>query len=76
MTDVFDEAIRVEELARDFALAEQKRRAGLTGKTLADSASECARCEEPIPLKRRQAIPGCQYCVSCQTRKELNEGKR
>jgi DnaK suppressor protein len=26
----------------------------------------CARCEEPIPQKRLDAIPWAEYCVKCQ----------
>lgn len=26
----------------------------------------CLECGEPIPQKRRQALPGVQYCVNCQ----------
>ncbi len=30
------------------------------------SATHCAICHDPIPLKRREASPGCQTCVHCQ----------
>jgi phage/conjugal plasmid C-4 type zinc finger TraR family protein len=66
MTDIFDQATELEEKQRDAALTAQARRAGLTGKTVADSAEVC-ECGETIPLKRRQAIPGVQTCVSCQS---------
>jgi len=26
----------------------------------------CLHCEEPIPLKRLQAVPWARYCVKCQ----------
>lgn len=29
--------------------------------------SDCIDCEEEIPLKRRQAKPGCRRCIDCQT---------
>lgn len=70
MTDVFDSASELEEQDRQRALAEQSRRAGLAGKTEADSAEFCEDCGEDIPLKRRKAVPGCQRCVACQSRKE------
>lgn len=70
MTDIFDRASELEERTRVAALQAQMRRAGLAGKTVADSAENCAQCDDPIPLKRRQSVPGCQLCVACQARKE------
>ena len=76
MTDIIDLAAdrEAENLAN--ALAEQARRAGLAGKTVADSATECADCGEEIPQERRQALPGIQFCVACQTRREMREWAR
>jgi phage/conjugal plasmid C-4 type zinc finger TraR family protein len=31
-----------------------------------ESLTECEACGEPIPEKRRQAIPGVRLCVACQ----------
>ena len=74
MTDDIDRAqAREAEMLAD-ALREQARRAGLAGKTVADSATECADCGEEIPQERRQALPGIQFCVACQARRE--KGKR
>lgn len=72
MTDDIDRAqAREAEILQD-ALRDQARRAGLTGKTAADSAEFCeARgCGKPIPQVRRQAAPGCKFCVACQARRE------
>lgn len=74
MTDVFDRATEREEQHRAAALAEQERRAGLAGKTVADSAEACRVCETPIPEARREAIPGVQLCVDCQS--DLERGLR
>ena len=64
MTDVFDRAQEREEEMRQDALAKQARQA----QTVAgDSALVCAMCEEPIPEGRRQAVPGVQTCIECQT---------
>ncbi len=30
----------------------------------------CQDCGEEIPLARRQAMPGCNRCVICQTKHE------
>lgn len=67
MTDDIDRAQAREEQLRDDALRDQARRAGLAGKTMADSAMECIDCDAPIPKARRWAIPGCQRCVACQS---------
>jgi len=31
-----------------------------------ESAEDCEDCGEPIPERRRQALPGVQTCVGCQ----------
>ena len=70
MTDEIDRAsAREQELLSD-ALAEQARRAGLAGKTAADSAEYCEDCGDTIPGARRAAVPGCLLCVSCQAAHE------
>lgn len=67
MTDIIDRAAaRSAEILAD-TLADQARRSGLSGKTINDSAHECRACGDPIPDKRRQALPGVQTCVDCQT---------
>ena len=32
-----------------------------------ESAEYCEECGEPIPKKRREALPGVQTCVQCQS---------
>lgn len=76
MIDDIDRAqAREAEMLAD-ALRDQARRAGLSGKTVADSAEFCqARgCGEEIPEERRQALPGIQFCVACQARREKRKG--
>ncbi len=29
------------------------------------SLTHCAECEEPIPLARREAVPGVKLCIEC-----------
>lgn len=31
------------------------------------TGTACQDCDEEIPLKRRQALPGCRRCIDCQT---------
>ena len=66
MTDPIDRCCEREDEFRADALAEQRRRAGLDGKTAADSSETCNACGEPIPEARRQALKGVHYCVACQ----------
>lgn len=76
MTDDIDRAqAREAEILQD-AMRAQMRRAGLAGKTAADSAEFCeARgCGAPIPEQRRHAVPGCRFCVVCQARLEKKKG--
>jgi phage/conjugal plasmid C-4 type zinc finger TraR family protein len=31
-----------------------------------ESLKNCSNCDKPIPLARREAIPGVRLCISCQ----------
>ena len=35
-----------------------------------ESAEDCDDCGEPIPKKRRDALPGVHTCVACQTTRD------
>ena len=35
-----------------------------------ESASHCEECGEPIPERRRQALPGVRTCVACQSERD------
>lgn len=70
MSDDVDRASAREQEMLSDALRNQARRAGLHGKTPADSAAQCAACDESIPPARQIAVPGCQHCVVCQARRE------
>ena len=74
MPDELDRAQEHEQELRDDALAARFRH--VHGELSADelaaidwrvaSALACADCDEPIPVARRQAVPGCTRCVDCQ----------
>lgn len=78
MTDEIDRASAREAEWLADALRDQTRRAGLAGQSVADSAHHCGEnagsgwpgCGEPIAQARREALPGCQFCVVCQARRE------
>lgn len=38
------------------------------------SALWCEDCGEAIPLARREAVQGCQYCIDCQQIREVRRG--
>lgn len=40
------------------------------------SAEDCAECGEPIPERRRQAIPGVQLCIECQSERDGRQAPR
>jgi phage/conjugal plasmid C-4 type zinc finger TraR family protein len=39
-----------------------------------ESATECDSCGDNIPEARRQAVPGCRFCLECQSRQEVRRG--
>ncbi|WP_413496098.1 DksA/TraR family C4-type zinc finger protein [Morganella psychrotolerans] len=41
--------------------------------THGESALFCEECGDPIPPARRQAIPGVQLCVKCQTESDKKQ---
>lgn len=64
MPDLFDHASGIETQFTKMALANQLERA----KQAAAQESEefCLECGEEIPEARRNAVPGCKYCIECQ----------
>ncbi|MGV7960388.1 TraR/DksA C4-type zinc finger protein [Photorhabdus tasmaniensis] len=32
----------------------------------------CSECNAPIPVKRRQILPGVSLCIECQTLREVS----
>ncbi|UYV37767.1 DksA/TraR family C4-type zinc finger protein [Rhodobacteraceae bacterium D3-12] len=47
-------------------LARLKARKGPEGESL----SHCAECDEPIPEKRRVALPGVKLCIECASERD------
>lgn len=67
MADILEMAAEQEENFRQGLLASRVRPA--PAHTI--SASHCEECGDVIPAARRLAVPGCDRCVSCQTRQEV-----
>ena len=64
MPDVIDHANGLETQFTEMAIANQLARAHQAKQR--ESAHECGECGNPIPEKRREKVPGCQYCTTCQ----------
>lgn len=66
--DTIDQAQGYNEDFQNFALQLQQTNrepANYTG-------TDCLGCGEEIPEKRRQAVPGCTRCISCQEDFEIH----
>ena len=35
-----------------------------------ESLEKCEKCENPIPVARREAVPGVRLCISCQEKED------
>lgn len=55
----------------DQALAEHRAKAAVQQESRNDP--HCEDCGELIPRKRREYIPGCSRCVSCQAYLEARQ---
>lgn len=62
--DIADHAARIEEQARQAAIAQALKQENTTGR------QHCQDCDEPIPEARRQANPQATRCIACQTEHE------
>lgn len=61
--DEIDQAQQYSEDFQAFALKQQHIGREPTNYT----GALCLDCEEVIPIKRREVIPGCRRCINCQT---------
>lgn len=78
MTDIFDEATRLEELDRAEAIDRQRalrdQAAELHKKVveqLGHDVTDCLSCGLEIDAERRQAVPDCTRCAECQRAAEV-----
>jgi phage/conjugal plasmid C-4 type zinc finger TraR family protein len=55
---------QIEDTVKDAVLAARARMPS------GDSALDCDDCGEPIPEKRRAALPGVRTCVACQAKRD------
>lgn len=56
----------------EISTQEALQRVRLRNGTMAavESAEFCVECDEPIPPARREAIPGVQLCIDCQSERD------
>ena len=54
-----------EQIEASVAEAIEHARAGLAPGAAGPSPTECDECGEPIPPRRREAVPGVRLCVEC-----------
>lgn len=62
MADHADAAAELQEIAIRSALERHQAR---SGEQSTESAVWCEECDEAIPQRRREAVPGVKYCVEC-----------
>lgn len=63
------EIAQVNNLQRN-AMAVNELRQQLEKQRSQPSAEFCEECGEDIPKARREAVPGVQFCIYCQTKLE------
>lgn len=62
--DIVDKAqIKLEQDLKD-AIENRQQYSG-------ESAHVCVECDDEIPDARREAVPGVQLCIHCQSNKEI-----
>ncbi|MFV0626147.1 MAG: TraR/DksA C4-type zinc finger protein [Alphaproteobacteria bacterium] len=62
MVDVADIATEQIELNKEFSIRNFRKNLMHHKK----SQKFCLECGEEIPLARRNAVAGCEYCIDCQ----------
>ncbi|MCP4476891.1 MAG: TraR/DksA family transcriptional regulator [Planctomycetaceae bacterium] len=58
MSDLTDKASDLEQMVRDSAIEGRVRYSG-------KSEHFCVWCDDEIPERRRQLVPGVKHCVEC-----------
>lgn len=70
MPDIIDDAQRHEAMFLAHALASREEPMDVGPQFVIDGVVCCLECEEPIPLARLAAVPGCVRCAACQAEEE------
>ena len=54
----------------DASLEDELKRMQARRQPVGESLTHCAECDEPIPERRRQALPGVKLCVECASERD------
>ena len=65
MADFCDDANAISSLYLTAALSDATLRQAGRGPLWIDGEPFCRRCEEVLPTKRVEAVPGVELCVDC-----------
>ncbi|WGH77603.1 DksA/TraR family C4-type zinc finger protein [Jannaschia ovalis] len=58
------------------SIQDELARMGARRRPAGESLTHCAECEEPIPEKRRTALPGVKLCVDCAAERDTRATPR
>ena len=58
------------------SISDELERMRTQKRPVGESLTHCAECEEPIPEKRRAAIPGVKLCIDCQQERDGRQTAR
>ncbi len=58
------------------SISDELQRMQARKRLVGDSLTHCAECEEPIPERRRQALPGVKLCIECQSERDMRPEMR
>ena len=62
-----DEEFDPEDVADPFEMQLEARAAEARSRARLPSRATCLDCEEEIPTRRRELLPGVTHCVDCQS---------
>jgi phage/conjugal plasmid C-4 type zinc finger TraR family protein len=52
------------------SVSDELARMKLRAKPVGESLMHCIDCDEPIPERRREAVPGVTLCIECQRERD------
>jgi phage/conjugal plasmid C-4 type zinc finger TraR family protein len=58
------------------SIAEELERMRVERESGGESRETCLECDEPIPERRRRAMPGVTLCLECQAEQDQSHVRR
>ncbi len=74
--DIFDRAQEMDAEFRTMSIDAVTRLAAQQNYDANHAVTDCAWCGKEIPEARRRAVPGCDLCAKCQSKKERLPGRK